>query len=72
MGREDDPPNHDSTTDHGDRHDDEFQDANQEVESPILAHLTKSQAENPACHAEIPAFSSGFLPNYEIRAHSCR
>ena len=41
MGRDDDPPDHGGTTDHGDRHNDEFQDANQEEESPILAHLTK-------------------------------
>ena len=41
TGRDDDPPDHDGTTDHGDRHNNEFQDANQEEESPILAHLTK-------------------------------
>ncbi|MDE2588470.1 MAG: hypothetical protein KGL95_02235 [Patescibacteria group bacterium] len=37
-----------------------------------ILRFTKCQAENPACHAEIPAFSSGFSPNYEIRAYACR
>ena len=37
-----------------------------------ILRFTKCQAENPACHAEIPAFSSGFSPNYEIRAYSCK
>ena len=37
-----------------------------------ILRFTKCQAEKPACHAEIPAFSSGFSPNYEIRAYACR